>query len=141
MKTGILIQDSISGVWTVLPPGRTYVYPRSLSDTSEPLNRTSGSSSSLSCLGFLRNRPLSMTSAFPQNSLYLGSNLLRFFLLRSKNILADTENKNPDGWSRLAAELVPKVSGEHTRSECLGRKGWRCNIEMSSHECFSCSKS
>lgn len=59
---------SVPGVWTVLPPGRTYVYPRSLSDTSEPLNRTSGSSSSLSCLGFLRNRPLSMTPVLPQSS-------------------------------------------------------------------------
>lgn len=44
----------------VLPPGRMYVYPRSFSDTSKPLNLTSGSSSSLSCFCFLWNRPLSM---------------------------------------------------------------------------------
>lgn len=50
----------IPGASTVLPPGRMYVYPRSLSDTSKPLNLTSGSSSSRSCLGFLWNRPLSM---------------------------------------------------------------------------------
>lgn len=50
-------------VGTVLPPGRTYVYPRSFSDTNKPLNLTSGSSSSLSCLGFLWKRLLSMISA------------------------------------------------------------------------------
>lgn len=44
----------------VLPPGRMYLYPRSFSDTSKPLNLTSGSSSSLSCFGFLWNRRLSM---------------------------------------------------------------------------------
>lgn len=49
-----------SGVCIVLPPGRTYVYPRSFSDTRDPLNLTSGSSSSLSCFGFLWNRPLNM---------------------------------------------------------------------------------
>lgn len=48
----------------VLPPGRMYVYPRSFSVTSKPLNLTSGSSSSLSCLGFFCNRRLSMVPLY-----------------------------------------------------------------------------
>lgn len=60
-------------------------------------------------------------------SVYLGSNLWGFSFSEAK-IFLRTLKKNPDGWSRLAAELVPKESGEHTCSECLERKGWRCNI-------------
>lgn len=58
----IYLRSTSMAIWRFLPPGGMYRYPRSLSVTSNPLNLTSGSSCSLSCLGFLSNRPLSMIS-------------------------------------------------------------------------------
>lgn len=60
----IYLRSTSMAIWRFLPPGGMYRYPRTLSVTSNPLNLTSGSSCSLSCLGFLSNRPLSMISQY-----------------------------------------------------------------------------